>query len=102
MAWGGQQVIEFLLKIGAEFAKALPVAIVRVLLLLTLIGAGALHVTATRRINILERGADAAKVQQGAVMTKLDELTAEVRGYRNDILDQNRLLREQQQKGGKQ
>ncbi len=82
--------------------KALPAALVRVLLLVTLIGAAVLHFYATGRIGALERSQDALVIQNGHVLRAVNDLAAEVRGYRDDIREENKALKKQRLTGPKE
>ena len=84
-------------KVLEALLKALPVALVRLLLLAVVLGAAAAHLTATRRIEVLERGQDRLedrfKTQNEHVLAALGELKSEVRGYRDDIREENKTLK---------
>jgi len=84
--------ISFMSKLVDEFTKALPATIARLLLLTAVIGAAMLHITSIRRIESIEMKQYALEMK---VLPAVEELTNEVRGYRRDIIDQNRELREQ-------
>lgn len=83
------------------FVEALPAALARALLLGTLVAAGALHFFAIHRIEVLEVTQARQEERYQATITVVTELRDEVRGYRADILEQNRLLREATAKHGK-
>ena len=89
--------ITFILGFFRELIKLLPAAVARVLLILTLLGGISLHLLSVRRIEVLERGADAAQIKgdlrYNQLLRSVDELAIEVRGYRADILEQNKELR---------
>lgn len=92
--------LTFVADIGRALAKALPPIIAWVLLLLTAVGAVALHVTAAERITVLEtqerklENTDTLlSGQNQLVMKSVQELTEEVRGYREDIREENKALK---------
>lgn len=85
--------LAFVLRVGQAIIRILPAAIARLLVLAVLVLAGLAHVSATRRIEVLERTQDRLETQNGHVLRALNELTAEVRGYREDIREENKALK---------
>ncbi len=80
----------------------LPAAVARLLLLLALVGALTLHLKASQRIRMLEdadgalRQADALLAEQNRhILEVMTDLTDEVRGYRQDMREENKALRAQ-------
>ncbi len=82
--------------------KVLPAALVRLLLIAVVIGAATLHYLATTRIGALERSQDALQIQNGHVLRAVNDLASEVRGYREDIREENKVLKAKQLAGPKE
>ena len=82
-----------ILHVSKEIARALPAAFVRALLLGTVIGAGYFHYRGMQRVTALEQWQASTTAQNSHVISSVNELAAEVRGYRADILEQNKILR---------
>ena len=90
----------FLAATGRALVAQLPPAIARILVLMLLVGVLTLHVWASARITALEladeklRTADIMLSEQNKhVLAAVAELTTEVRGYRDDIRDENKALK---------
>lgn len=82
------------------FIRLLPATIARTLLVLVTVGALGLHIWAMERIRSLEvadtdRRVEAAELraQNAHVLAAVKELAEEIRGYREDIRDENKALR---------
>lgn len=73
--------------------RLLPAAMARLLVLAILLGALLLHLSALRRISTVERAQDHLETQNTHVLKAVTELTAEVRGYREDIREENKTLK---------
>jgi hypothetical protein len=82
-----------------DLTRLLPAAVARLLLILTLIGAGVLHFTAVRRIEALEQYRAEATAQRAALFAATHDLTEEIKLYRQALLEENKELRG---RGGKQ
>ena len=89
--------INFFVKMGAEFCRQLPCATARILLIVVTLGAGYLHFTARKDIEELKLKQATITFQQTQVLASLQELIIEVRGYRTDILLQNQEMRKGKQ-----
>ena len=83
---------EALAKFLGALVQALPAAVARALLLLTLIGAVVLHLIAVRRIEVLEQYRAENTANQTAHLAATRELAEEIKLYRTAILEQNKLL----------
>jgi len=75
-----------------EFTRLLPAGVARLLLLLTLVGAGVLHYTSVRRVEVLEQYRAESTASQAAQLAATRELAEEIKLYRSAVLEQNKLL----------
>ena len=89
----------FLAEAFKAFVRALPDALVRVLLIVVVVGAAVLHLLATERITNLERSQSDLRIQNVHVLTAVNDLATEVRGYREDMREENRALKGLQRSG---
>jgi ABC-type transport system involved in cytochrome bd biosynthesis fused ATPase/permease subunit len=94
--------LAFLLKVGQSIVHVLPAAIARLLVLAVLLVALLLHVSASRRIEKLEVAETERRVQYENVINAVTELKIEVRGYRDDMRQENKALKEQRRMGRKE
>lgn len=86
---------EFFLKVWASFIEALPDKVVRILLIVVLLGALVLHASAASQITENTEKIIRIEAQSEQVHEDVNKLTDEVREYRREVMEQNRLLREQ-------
>jgi hypothetical protein len=83
----------FLVEVGKAVVKTLPATVARILLLVSIVAAFALHMAATARITALEHSDIVLGEQTRSMIDAVDALTVEVRGYREDMREENKLLR---------
>ncbi len=83
------------------FVRLLPATLARMLLVLSVMGALGLHLWAMERIHKLEmadadRRVEVGKIQaqNSYVLRAVEDLTVEIRGYREDIRSENKNLRQ--------
>ncbi len=89
-------------RVGEALVKMLPAAVARLLLLAVVVGALALHFSAVARISALERATDQHEFKMQQLLTAMQELTSEVRNYREDIRQENKALKKQRLTGPKE
>lgn len=85
--------LQFLPRFINELIVQVPCALARLLLIAITLGTGYFYVSIKDEIAELRLKQTSISTEQVSVLAALQELTLEVRGYRQDIIEQNKELR---------